>query len=82
MDARCSGDLAGRMRDAVVHVDPASNVRNPQDDQEKGHQDERELHESLTARPVVADGVHPFTRMTTAPVVLEPAAFVTVSTIE
>ena len=51
VDARRPSDLAGRLRDAVVHVDAAAEVEDAHEDEEEHRDREGELDESLAARP-------------------------------
>ncbi len=81
MNAGGPRDLPGRLRDGVVRVDPATEVHHAEQQEEERDQDQRELDEGLAPRAfanrVSVPGRHGFTLIVTAPVVLEPAALVT-----
>jgi hypothetical protein len=85
MDAGGARDFAGSLRDPVVHVDAAPKVGDRHQEDEKRNEHEREFDEALARLPSLArragrptPTAHGFTRMSTTPVVLRPAALVTV----
>ena len=54
IDARDPGDLACRLGDAVVHVDPAAEVEDGQHQHQEDRECERELDQRLAAAPLTS----------------------------
>ena len=77
IDARDPGELARRLGDAVVHVDPAAEVEDRQHQHQEDREGERELDQRLAAGPLTS--AHQLVTVTVRDDVLVPARFEAVS---
>ena len=77
IDARDPGELACRLGDAVVHVDPAAEVEDGQHQHQEDREGERELDQRLAAAPLTS--AHQLVTVTVRVDVLVPARFEAVS---
>ena len=77
MHAGDPGDLARGLRDAVEHVDPASQVDDGHQQDQEDDDGERELDQGLAAVAPASEGPHHWSTGTTLVIVELPAEFET-----